>query len=531
MAMPWSMTLWISKMVWLALAGWISSCLIVADEVASSIRTGDIGAFHSLWSLFELDNILLLSNLVRNSEVEYDSLCRGYIHAYNSGYMVDNLNLELADLIQVIVRYSVYSVPSTSVRSSKNCFEHFLSSRISEAILMAVTKSVVEKLASFAADLALTSATEEIRAAKAARKDLKTMASKLSVICAVLEDAERRQYANESIKIWLRDLKDVVYDIDDLLDEVSTYALQRTANEGHLLIQLSNKIKDLREKLDDIVAKKNDFGLTEHPVEITHVERNPLDTCAYVNMSDIIGRDEARQDVVNILSAIGGARNHPPVLPIVGLGGVGKTALAKLVYHDEWVVRAFDIKLWACLGRVLEKLQDLLRGKKYFLVLDDIWLHDIALWTEFKNMLAVGNDESVILVTTRHANVASVIGTVKPYYLAGLSDHCSWSIFEQLAFIEGDEQRYPDLVQIGRSIVKKCVGVPLLVKTLASFLRNERNKSEWLQVDRKTSLVEVQTQCTNVMRILKLSYDKLPSHSKPSNIRDCRGSKIGFFAG
>ncbi|PON83215.1 hypothetical protein TorRG33x02_210490 [Trema orientale] len=46
MAMPWGMTLWMAKMVWIALSGWVSSCLIVADEIASSFRTGDIGPFH-----------------------------------------------------------------------------------------------------------------------------------------------------------------------------------------------------------------------------------------------------------------------------------------------------------------------------------------------------------------------------------------------------------------------------------------------------------------------------------------------------
>ncbi|KAF4370757.1 hypothetical protein F8388_025136 [Cannabis sativa] len=42
MAMPWGMTLWMTKMVWLALSGWVSSCLIVADEIATSFRTDDL---------------------------------------------------------------------------------------------------------------------------------------------------------------------------------------------------------------------------------------------------------------------------------------------------------------------------------------------------------------------------------------------------------------------------------------------------------------------------------------------------------
>ena len=46
MAVPWSMSFWMAKMVWIALSGWVSSCLTVSDEVASSLRSGDIGPFN-----------------------------------------------------------------------------------------------------------------------------------------------------------------------------------------------------------------------------------------------------------------------------------------------------------------------------------------------------------------------------------------------------------------------------------------------------------------------------------------------------
>lgn len=50
MAMALDAALWIAKMAWIALSGWISSCLTVADEFASSLRTGEIGPFHVGWS-------------------------------------------------------------------------------------------------------------------------------------------------------------------------------------------------------------------------------------------------------------------------------------------------------------------------------------------------------------------------------------------------------------------------------------------------------------------------------------------------
>lgn len=46
MAMALNAAFYIAKMTWIALSGWITSCLIVADEFASSLRSGDIGPFH-----------------------------------------------------------------------------------------------------------------------------------------------------------------------------------------------------------------------------------------------------------------------------------------------------------------------------------------------------------------------------------------------------------------------------------------------------------------------------------------------------
>ncbi|KAL2923548.1 putative disease resistance protein RGA3 [Bienertia sinuspersici] len=337
------------------------------------------------------------------------------------------------------------------------------------------------------------------------------MAEKMEAICAVVKDVEEKGYTNNTIKIWVRDLKSVIYDIDDLFDEVAFDAKLRKANEGRLCSQLryyvspfnpiisrfrlSHKIKDLREKLDNIVAKKNEFGLSERPVERASDEiMNPSDRYAYVNRARIAGREEAKKDVLDKVYSVSDA-TQVSVLPIVGIGGIGKTALAKLVYAH---VQNFDLKLWACvsdkfqIGKIIEdivkdgtsdktlnqdlstsvkKLHGLLRGKKYFLVLDDVWVENISMWNELKDLLAVGKEGSVILITTREEKVASITRAnyTKSYNLESLPESVCWSIFKGLAFQEGEETKYPHLVEIGKSIVAKCCGIPL-VTTLGNML-------------------------------------------------------------
>ncbi|KNA13353.1 hypothetical protein SOVF_117750 [Spinacia oleracea] len=381
---------------------------------------------------------------------------------------------------------------------------------MAEAIILPMAKLILGKIASGPSDLVYTYVTEEIKGAKSAKKDLKIIADKMEAICAVLED-EEEEFSNKANKIWLRDLKSIVYDIDDLLDEVAFDALQRRVNQGYFGRQLryylsssnplisrfdlSHKIESLRKKLEIIVAKKNEFDLTKRPVKASKVEiRDPFDECDYVYEPAIIGRNEAKQDIISKLTALGDA-SELSVFSIVGMGGIGKTALAKLVHHD---VPNFDLKLWVCvsdkfhipkiiedilkagtgdntpnqdMSMLVKKLGNLLNGKKYFLVLDDVWVEEIDEWRKLKNLLAVGKSGSSILTTTRLANVALMAETMESYNLDCLSDHVCWSIFKQLAFKEGEDGRYPNLHAIGWCIVKKCRGIPLVVKCLGNLLR------------------------------------------------------------
>ncbi|KAK9664372.1 hypothetical protein RND81_14G037000 [Saponaria officinalis] len=424
---------------------------------------------------------------------------------------------------------------------------------MAEAIILPIANSILHKIASLTGDSVVKVVGEEIGAFRSVKEDLKAIADDLESITAVLADADAKQYSNAAINIWVRDLKSVVYDIDDLLDDVATDALQRSVNKGHffpqlryylsltplfLRIDLSHKIKDLRLQLERVTAKKNKYGLTDRPVEVPSVQRNIFDTSCYVNELAIVGRDEAKNDLISRALGLSDECSLS-VLPILGMGGIGKTALAKLVYSN---VDQFDIKLWVCIsdkfdiqkilqdilkdathentsnysfGELVEKVQTVLNGKKFFLVLDDLWEDDIRLWIELKDVLAVGGRGSVILITTRIEKVASITQTVEPYHLDKLSDSVCWFLFKNLAFKDGEEKMYPRLGEIGKSIVSKCCGNPLVVRSLGSLLRSERDEGEWVRVMNMDNLNQLDGQYSTVKQLLKLSYDKLPSHLKP----------------
>ncbi|XP_022722145.1 putative disease resistance protein RGA4 [Durio zibethinus] len=399
-------------------------------------------------------------------------------------------------------------------------------------------------------------ACQELGLAWGVKAEISKLNNTVSLIKGVLRDAEEQQRNNHGVTVWLGQLKDVVYDVDDLLDDFSTEALRRKIMRGNEMVKevriffsksnqlayrlkMGHRVKDIRERLDNVAADKDKFVLINRPVESLLVGLKERDqTHSSVREKEIIGRDDDKKKIVKLLLQ-SELEENVSIVPIIGIGGLGKTTLAKMVFNDENVGKHFQLKMWVCVSEKfeikvivekiieaatkkkpvrdlqMETLQDILReninGKKYLLVLDDVWNEDREKWLDLRNLLLDGARGSWIVITTRNRGVAEITGTVSPHELEGLSKGQSWSLLKQMAFKEqSHESNSSHFEAIGMEIVEKCKGVPLALRAIGSVLF-KRTEAEWLKV--KNNIVRYITRTeSSIMPILKLSYDHLPPH-------------------
>nr|XP_048333077.1 putative disease resistance protein RGA3 [Ziziphus jujuba var. spinosa]XP_048333078.1 putative disease resistance protein RGA3 [Ziziphus jujuba var. spinosa]XP_048333079.1 putative disease resistance protein RGA3 [Ziziphus jujuba var. spinosa] len=302
---------------------------------------------------------------------------------------------------------------------------------------------------------------------------------------------------------------------------------------------MAHKIKDIKEILAAISKNRGDFQLEVRREETRLVVRAREHTHSYIPQENVIGRES---DKISILQLLLDPKHEENVfvVPIVGCGGLGKTTLAQLVFNDKEVQTKFDLRIWVCVSndfnvrslveriiksvtdqslgnlemdQLQKELQKQINGKRYFLVLDDVWNENRELWISLQNLLSNGAKGSRILITTRSKVVGEITSTMEPYMLGLLDKGNSWSLFKKVAFKSGQEPNNSNTVKTAMEIVEKCGGIPLAIRTIGSMLYSKNPETEWsnfLEIE----FSRIPQNENDILPTLKLSYDSLPSHLK-----------------
>ncbi|WVZ54284.1 hypothetical protein U9M48_005106 [Paspalum notatum var. saurae] len=305
-----------------------------------------------------------------------------------------------------------------------------------------------------------------------------------------------------------------------------------------------NDMAEMVKEMKNNTSQQQGFTLSAGPSSNDLEFDDVRETSSDVIEELIVGRIEEKEKIIASLVQCDNMTHNITILPIHGIGGIGKTTFAKMIYNDTkfkyysqvWVYvspRFNSNKIGNSIisqlsGEVSQlnqkqmiriRLKKLLAGKKTLIVLDDLWENHTDKLLDLKTMLMLGGTgNTIVIVTTRDENIAKEIGTIEPYKIELLTRELCWDIIKQKSNFEArvDKEQLKD---IGMEIASKCGGVPLAAQSLGYTLRF-KDLNQWEEVNESSVWNEPNSMDgflqNQVLAALTLSYS-----SMDSSLRSC----------
>ncbi|KAJ0830204.1 putative virus X resistance protein-like, coiled-coil [Helianthus annuus] len=388
--------------------------------------------------------------------------------------------------------------------------------------------------------------------------ELKELKKTLSRIQDLLHDASQKEVTHKSVKEWLNALQHLAYDIDDVLDDLATedmhreLTLQEPAASTSMVRKLipscctnfslthrvSPKLDSINRDLENLEKRKTDLGLLKIDEKPKYTSRR--NETSLPDGSSVIGRQVEKEKLLNkLLGDEGSSKENFSIVPIVGMGGVGKTTLARHLYNDAQVKDHFEPKTWVCVSddfdvfkisdiilqsmtkeskeyKDLDQLQMALteksKDKRFLLVLDDVWHEDDDDWEKLVLPFRSCAHGSRIIITTRKEELLKKLHFCNLDSLKSLSHEDALSLFALQALGVENFNSHTTLKPHGEGIVKKCAGLPLALKAIGRLLGTRTNVEDWEDV--LNSEIWNLENSDKIVPALRLSYHDLSADLK-----------------
>ncbi|XP_028549169.1 putative disease resistance protein RGA1 [Dendrobium catenatum] len=424
-----------------------------------------------------------------------------------------------------------------------------------------ILDAFMSKFSALLADLVY----EEVIMQLGVKDELHKLRQRMRSIQCLLKDAEKKKFDESAIELWFAELKDVMYDAEDIIDLCRIEGTQLLTDQNPksktslvccdfssafscftsvpLRHDIGNRIKDINGRLNQIYEDRKHYKLEKSTISKTP-QINLLDSRQTSSMVDpfIVGREvevAANSLVDHLLGDMVDEKCR--LFAITGMGGVGKTTLAQKVFNHPKIQTYFNVTVWVCVSQTYletELLKQVIRGAKgnygdsntkeelqrilrdsvtsiqsLFLVLDDVWESDV--WINLFRVPFYNSNRSVrVLITTRDENIVNKMQIAYIHSVTYLSEESSWDMLRRRLFLEEQEELANGLRELGLMLVNKCKGLPLAIKVIAGVLLSKpRNKKAWKNFlnDNAWFIYNLPGELSGA---LYLSFEDLPSHLK-----------------
>ncbi|XP_038726058.1 disease resistance protein RPM1-like [Tripterygium wilfordii] len=406
---------------------------------------------------------------------------------------------------------------------------------------------------------------DEVHLLKGVREEVVYIRDEFDHMKSFLRVADAKEETDLALKVWIRQVRDVAYDIEDVLDEYRVRLPHNCSNGfvafpqrsfsslAHFNVrnQIASEIKGINSRISRIAEAYQRYRSTYQVIEqdsnstsITLLDGQG--EALLLEEADLVGIDRPKQQLVEWLVT---GKFECEVVSVVGMGGLGKTTLVKKVYDDVNVKKCFTIRTWATVSQSFKtkdllkdilqqlynalrklvpeevnsmnydqlrlKIKKILNDRKYLIVLDDVWGFDA--WNAVRYALPNNYLGSRVLLTTRDSEVATTACTEFPgniYYLNPLSQEESSALFCKKIF--KNDSCPPHLEKISDEILRKCEGLPLAIVAVSGVLvTKDKNIDEWEMVRRGLGAeLQENDKLKNLKKILSHSYHDLPYYLK-----------------
>ncbi|XP_037481905.1 putative disease resistance protein RGA3 [Triticum dicoccoides] len=419
---------------------------------------------------------------------------------------------------------------------------------------------------------------------------LRIVEKKLSSIQITLSIAERVQARNTTMGSWLQRIKDAAFQAEDVLDSFHCLVLQAQDEDKGKVSSVTSPtagssststtvtttastitssgstvkqpvcvrkrfhfsdehINELISAVDRLVEIESEMPMFLKLVELEDKRTDqPIQlrtTTSMQGLSKFFGRVNEEKYLGQLLTQVNEQSSQPyDVISIVGIGGVGKTALVQKIYCHFRAKSDFSLAIWLHVsenfdvGRLTKEmvqsgnlpicadlksissldqaqwiLEEKLKGKRILIVLDDVWNEFSSQWENLCKPLQFAGKGSKVIVTTRSKSLASINGATEIMHLHGLQDEEYWGHFSQCAFGDANPFDFPQLEKIGRKVVSKLAGSPLAAKTVGASLKLKLEENHWMDVGGR-KLWQIEQKEDDIISALRPSYEHLPDHLK-----------------